>query len=85
MKTKYNVKLRCATCGSEENFECNEDRSHIKCAMCGREYQGGIEELKELNQEVFTQVKEEIAKEVKLEILDSIKNAFKGSKNIKIK
>lgn len=85
MKTEYDIKFRCATCGSEDQFEFNEDKSYIKCKMCGREYLGGIEELKKLNSDAIDSVKEEIAKEMKSEILSSFRKAFGDSKYIKIK
>lgn len=85
MKTEYDIKFRCATCGNEDQFEFNEDKSYIKCKMCGREYLGGIEVLKELNSDVIDSVKEEIAKEAKAEILSSFRKAFGNSKYIKIK
>ena len=56
LKDSYEVRLRCATCGCEEHFESNEDKSYIKCTFCNREYLGGIEELKEFNQEAFDEV-----------------------------
>lgn len=65
MKTEYDIKFRCATYGSEDQFEFNEDKSYIKCKMCGREYLGGIEELTELNSDEIDSVKEEIEKEMK--------------------
>ena len=81
LKDSYEIRLRCATCGCEEQFEFNEDKSYIKCTFCNREYFGGIEELKELNQEAFDEVKKDAASYIK----DQIKNAFKGNKHIKIK
>ena len=60
MKDLYSIKLRCATCGNEDFFEFNNDKSFIKCTFCNREYTGGIEELKELNNDVMEEVKEEI-------------------------
>lgn len=85
MKEIYNVKLRCATCGSEEHFECNEDKSYVKCTLCNREYLGGIEELKAYNEEVFVAVKEEIAEDAKAYIQDRLRKALIGCKNIKFK
>lgn len=40
--------LRCPTCGGE-SFEANEERTYLKCVKCGREFLGGIDELKEYN------------------------------------
>ena len=85
MKTDYNIQLRCATCGSKDQFESNDDKSYIKCKMCGREYLGGIEELKELNPDAIESIKEEIAVDAKEEILSSFRKAFKNSKVITIK
>ncbi len=64
MKESYTIKMRCATCGCDNYFIFNEDKSFVKCTNCNREYFGGIEELKELNAEAFDEVKEQINKEV---------------------
>ena len=60
MQTEYSLKLRCATCGCDDKFEFNEDKSYVKCTFCNREYFGGIEELKELNTDTIDEVKEQI-------------------------
>ena len=62
MQTEYSLKLRCATCGCDDKFEFNEDKSYVKCTFCNREYFGGIEELKELNTDTIDEVKEQIKK-----------------------
>ena len=85
LKDSYEIHLRCATCGSEEQFEFNDDKSYIKWTFCNREYFGGIEELKDLNQEAIDDVKEEIEKEAASYIKDQLKKALKGNKFIKIK
>ena len=54
MQTEYSLKLRCATCGCDDKFEFNEDKSYVKCTFCNREYFGGIEELKELHEKART-------------------------------
>ena len=82
LKDSYEIRLRCATCGCDDKFEFNDDKSYIKCTFCKREY---FEELKELNQEAFDDVKEEIQKDAASFIKDQLKKAFKGNKNIKIK
>ena len=33
LKESYTVQLRCATCGSDDHFEFNEDKSYIKKAF----------------------------------------------------
>lgn len=83
LKDNYTIKLRCATCGSDNHFEFNEDKSYIKCTMCNREYLGGIEELKELNVDVFDEVKNQIEEDAKSYIKDELRKAFKDCKNIK--
>ena len=85
LKDNYTVKLHCATCGSDDHFEFNDDKSYIKCTMCNREYLGGIEELKELNEEAFDELKGQIADDAKSYIHDELRKAFKGNKFIKFK
>lgn len=85
MKDEFSIKLRCATCGNEDCFEFNSDKSYIKCTFCNREYLGGIEELKELNDELIEELKDEIQLEAIKHIQDELKKAFKVSKYIKIK
>ena len=83
MKDYYNVRLRCVTCGCDDQFESNEDQSYIKCTFCNREYWGGIEELKELNIENFEEVKEQIREDASKYIHDELKRMFRGNKYIK--
>ena len=91
MKKSYDkcIQLRCIVCGSEEDFECNDNKSYIKCKKCNKEYPGGYDELVELNQaliqEELDETKAEIAKDLEKDIHDMFKKAFKGSKFIKIK
>ncbi len=85
MKEEYEIRLRCATCGCDDQFEFNDDQSYIKCTFCNREYLGGIEELKELNEEVIAEVKEEIEQDAMTYFEAELKKAFKGNKYIKFK
>lgn len=85
MKTECSIKLRCATCGCDDQFEFNEDKSYVKCTFCNREYLGGIEELKELNVETIEEVKERLREDASKYIHDELKKAFKGNKYIKFK
>ena len=63
----------------------NEDKSYIKCTFCNREYLGGIDELRELNQEVLDERMEDIRNDVATHIKDALSKAFSGNKNIKLK
>lgn len=85
IKDSYEVRLRCATCGCDNQFEFNDDQSYVKCTFCNREYFGGIEELKECNQEVFDEVKKEIENDAAAYLKEQIRKAFKGNKHFKIK
>ena len=81
--------MRCVVCGSESDFECNEDKSYIKCRKCNREYVGGYDELVELNQahiqDEIDDLKDEVKQDAEKYLRDSLKKAFKGNKYIKIK
>lgn len=91
MKKDYSksIQLRCVVCGSDSDFESNEDKTYIKCMKCNREYLGGYDELVELNKgfidEVIEQTKEEVAKDLKNEITSMLKKSFKGNRYFKIK
>lgn len=91
MKKDYNknIRLRCVVCGSDSDFESNEDKTYIKCTKCNREYLGGYDELVELNQTLFDEqieaTKQEVKEDLEKDIYDMLKKAFKGNKNIKIK
>lgn len=84
-----NIQLRCVVCGSDSDFESNEDKTYIKCTKCNREYPGGYDELVELNKEFIDEeierTKDEIANDVHDELSAMLKKAFKGNKHFKIK
>ena len=91
MKKDYsrNIQLRCVVCGSDSDFECNENKSYIKCRKCNREYFGGYDELVELNQahiqDEIDDLKDEVKQDAEKYLRDSLKKALKGNKYIKIK
>lgn len=91
MKENYNieVKLQCNVCGSEDQFEFNEDKTFVKCENCGKEYFGGYEELKECNQHLIEnsikEMKKDVTQDLKKDLNDMLKNAFGNNKNFKIK
>jgi hypothetical protein len=91
MKKNYSksIQLRCVVCGSADDFEFSEDKTYIKCRKCNREYPGGYNELVKLNKghidEEIEQVKAEIGREVKKELSEMLKTAFKGNKHFKVR
>ena len=67
--------LICDTCGSDNQFESNEDKTYVKCCGCGREYFGGYNELLELNQTFIEErAKIEGKKIIKEKLKDLLKN-----------
>jgi len=91
MKNNYNksISLKCATCGDSSSFEFNEEKTWVKCTKCNTEYNGGYDELVELNQsdinEQINNMKDEVTKDLKEDLNKMFKDAFKGNKNIKFK
>ena len=83
MKSNYSksIRLRCIVCGSDSDFEYNEERTFIKCTRCNKEYFGGYDELVELNQEMIAnnleELKVEVANDLKKELSNSIRRALK--------
>lgn len=83
MKSNYSksIRLRCIVCGSDSDFEYNEERTYIKCTRCNKEYFGGYDELVELNQEMIANnledLKIEVAEDLKKELSSSIRRALK--------
>jgi hypothetical protein len=90
MNENYNqsIGLKCLTCG-DNNFTFNDDKSWVKCNRCNREYQGGYNEIVELNQpEINSEIQEMknvFINNAKIELNKIMKNTFKGNKNIKSK
>jgi len=91
MKKDYSksIQLRCVVCGSDSDFEYNDDKSYIKCRKCNREYPGGYDELVELNRalidEELEHTKNEIVRDARKELNAALKKSFKGSEYFKIK
>lgn len=83
---KYNrsIVLNCPTCGNTD-FETSEDENNplVKCISCNREMTK--DDLINENGENIDVNVEEITDEVVEDLSKMLKNAFKGSKNIKIK
>lgn len=76
---RQSTQLECETCGGID-FKFNNDKSYIKCNGCNREYLGGYDELVEFNKRLIeiqvNQMKEEVAKDVRAEMNEMIRNIF---------
>lgn len=79
MKNNYSksIMLQCVTCGAEDFFETDEQTGVITCIKCNRIYNGGYDELVELNKKRIDDevelTKEEIQKDLNKEILNIFK------------
>ncbi|WP_423209418.1 ECs_2282 family putative zinc-binding protein [Proteus mirabilis] len=89
---KYNrsISLLCPTCGcSDFSYEDGGDETIqvMTCASCGREFNKDelIQENSENIDEHLSEIKEEVLKDVQDELHKSLKKAFSGSKNIRIR
>lgn len=79
MKQNYNkhIKLICATCGSSDFFDKNEKTGVITCKKCNRVYNGGYDEIVELNEKTISSEVESMKKEVEQDIINDLNNMFK--------
>lgn len=79
MKDNYSksIRLQCTTCGAEDFFETDELTGVITCTKCSRIYNGGYDELVELNQrhidDELELTKEEIENDLNKEIQNMLK------------
>ena len=90
MKKSYDktFNLKCIICG-DTDFEYNDDKTWIKCNRCGREYQGGSDELIELNQENINleleKTKNELTEDIQKDFKEMLKKTLGSNKNINLK
>jgi CRISPR/Cas system-associated protein Cas10 (large subunit of type III CRISPR-Cas system) len=87
---KYNtsVSLLCATCGcADSSFDTEADTGPITCTSCVRIF--NKDELIRENSESIelhtNEIKNQICKDLSDHVRKSIKKAFSGNKNIRIK
>ena len=84
------ITLACPTCAGTQ-FECDEAETSgeapIKCAGCERVMTR--DELQEANAENIDvhleEVKKQVAQDLQKQLHDSLKKAFRGNKNFRIK
>lgn len=79
MKDDYSksIKLQCATCGAEDFFETDEQTGVITCTKCNRIYNGGYDELVDLNQKRIADELELTKEEIEKDLSKEIQNMFK--------
>lgn len=79
MKDNYSkvIKLQCATCGAEDFFEPDEQTGIITCIKCNRIYNGGYDELVDLNQKRIDDELELTKGEIAKDLSKDIQNMFK--------
>lgn len=79
VKDKYikSINLQCSTCGGEGFFETDEHTGIITCTKCNRIYNGGYDELVELNQKRINDELELTQEEIQKDFYKEIQNMFK--------
>ncbi|WP_086930572.1 ECs_2282 family putative zinc-binding protein [Agarilytica rhodophyticola] len=89
---KYNrsIRLLCPTCGcSDFSYDEGADETIqiMTCALCERELNKDelIQENSENIDEHLSEIKKEVTEGIADELRKSLKKAFSGSKNIRIK
>lgn len=79
MKDNYSktIKLQCATCGAEDFFATDEHTGVVTCTKCNRIYNGGYDELVDLNQKRIDDELELTKEEIEKDLNKDIQNMFK--------
>jgi uncharacterized Zn finger protein len=87
-KYNRNISMNCPTCGSTQFSGAEDDSGElVTCASCGRVLTRD-ELLRENSENIAVNVEEvkaQVLKDISKQLQDSLKKAFKGSKNIRIK
>ncbi|MGP2443845.1 ECs_2282 family putative zinc-binding protein [Pantoea ananatis] len=85
-KYNRNITLLCPVCGNTE-MEHEEGSEIVKCVGCGKEFTKDelIQENGVSIEANIDEIKKELKKDIEKQFKDILKNAFKGSKNIRIK
>ncbi|MCM5663319.1 hypothetical protein [Galbibacter mesophilus] len=81
IKDNYNrkIKLQCVSCSGTE-FDFSEDKTWVKCLNCEIEYNGGYNELLELNKPNVDSAMEQLQRQVLDDTKKQLNNAFKKMK-----
>jgi uncharacterized Zn finger protein len=89
-KYQRSIGLQCPTCGcTDYEYEQGVDETIelAKCASCGREFTKDelIHENSENIHEHFSEIGKKVTEDLAKELKESLKKAFRGNKNIRIK
>lgn len=87
---KYNksISLLCATCGCADfSYDTDSDAGPITCMACGRVFTKDelIRDNSEIIEQHTNEIKNQISKDLSEHLRKSMKKAFSGNKNIRIK
>lgn len=79
MKDDYSksIKLQCVTCGAEDFFETDDQTGIITCTKCNRIYNGGYDELVNLNHIRIEDELEITKEEIQEDLNKEIQNIFR--------
>ncbi|MBS3949173.1 MAG: hypothetical protein KGZ53_00680 [Peptococcaceae bacterium] len=86
-KYSRTIQMHCPTCGSTQFSAAEDEFELVTCSSCGRALTRD-ELVRENSENIAENVKEmkaQIVKDISKQLQDSLKKAFKGSKNIRIK
>ncbi len=81
------IALQCPTCGGSFFQSETSESPDVKCVQCERVIQRDelLRENSENIQENLNEVKSNVAKDIADQMRNTLKDAFKGNKNIKFK
>lgn len=80
--------MLCPTCGCKDfSFDEHDENGLVTCTQCERQLTRSdlLTENSELIAENQNEIAKEAKKQIEAEMKKMLKNAFKGSKNIKIR
>lgn len=86
-KRSRTITLQCPTCGGSAFKSETNENPEVKCIGCERVIRRDelIQENSETIQEHLDKMKRDIVKDAADQMRKTLKNAFKGNKNIKLK
>ena len=87
-KYRRSISMHCSTCGGTEfEYDKNVEDGPIRCVGCDRVFTKN-ELIRENGERIETEVdevKQEVLRDAKKEISDTLREAFRGSKHIKFR